>query len=79
MVDPSAAAGSGVHQVGDTLDRFVCDLRKQEAADIRITIPRHEGQIRGRHVSSVDGNGNGVSLPTIQDAAGGVEQNTEIP
>ena len=79
MVDPSAAAGSGVHQVGDTMDRFVCDLREQEATDIRITIPGHEGQIRGRHVSSVDGNGNGARLPTIQDAAGGLEQNTEIP
>ena len=79
VIDPSAAAGSSVHQVRDTLDRFVCDLRKQEASDIRITIPRHEGQIRGRHVNSVDGNGNGVRLPTIQDAAGGLEQNTEIP
>ena len=79
VVDPSAAAGSSVHQLGDTLDRFVCDLREQEATNIRITIPGHEGQIRGRHASSVDGNGNGVRLPTIQDAAGGLEQNTEIP
>ena len=79
VIDPSAAAGSGVHQVGDTVDRSVCDLREQEAVDIRITIPGHEGQIRGRHVSSVDGNGNGVCLPAIQDAAGGLEQNTEVP
>ena len=79
VVDPSATAGSGFHQVGDTVDRFVCDLRKQEAADIRITIPGHKGQIRGCHVSSVDGNKNGVHLPTIPDAAGCFEQNTEVP
>ena len=66
VVDPLAAAGSGVHLVGHTMYRFVCDLREQEATNIRITIPGREGQIRGRHVSSVDGMGMVYALPPFR-------------
>ena len=72
------ASSSGVLCMGNTSDRSVCNFCQQEAACLRITISGPEGQIRRCDVSTVVRDGNGVRLPTIQDAAGCPQQDPQV-
>ena len=72
------ASSSGVLCMGNTSDRSVHNFCQQEAACLRITISGPEGQIRRCDVSTVVRDGNGVRLPTIQDAAGCPQQDPQV-
>ena len=72
------ASSSGVLCMGNTSDRSVRNFCQQEAACLRITISGPEGQIRRCDVSTVVRDGNGVRLPTIQDAAGCPQQDPQV-
>ena len=72
------ASSSGVLCMGNTSDRSVRNFCQQEAACLRITISGSEGQIRRCDVSTVVRDGNGVRLPTIQDAAGCPQQDPQV-
>ena len=78
VVYQQPASLSGVLRMGDTSDRSVRNFCQQEAACLRITIPGPQGQVRRCDVRTVDGNGNGVRLPTIQDAAGCSQQDPHV-
>ena len=64
------ASSSGVLHMGNTSDPSVRNFCQQEAAYLPITISGPKDQIRRCDVSTVVRDGNGVRLPTIQDAAG---------
>ena len=64
--------------MGNTSDRSVRNFCQQEAACLRITISGPEGKIRLCDVSTVVRDGNGVRLPTIQDAAGCPKQDPQV-
>ena len=72
------ASSSGVLCMGNTSDRSVRNFCQQEAACLRITISGPEGQIRRCDVSTVVRDGNGVRLPTIQDAASCPQQDPQV-
>ena len=72
------ASSSSVLCMGNTSDRSVRNFCQQEAACLRITISGPEGQIRRCDVSTVVRDGNGVRLPTIQDAAGCPQKDPQV-
>ena len=72
------ASSFGVLRMENTSDRSVRNFCQQEAACLRITISGPEGQIRRCDVSTVVRDGNGVRLPTIQDAAGCPQQDPQV-
>ena len=78
VVYQQPASMSGVLHMGNTSDRSVRNFCQQEAACFHITIPGPQGQVRRCDVSTVDGDGNGVRLPTIQDAAGCSQQDPHV-
>ena len=78
VVYQQPASLSGVLRMEGTSDRSVRNFCQKEAACLRITIPGPQGQVRQCDVSTVDGNGNGVRLPTIQDAAGCSQQDPHV-
>ena len=72
------ASSSGVLRMGNTSDRSIRNFCQQEDVCLRITISGPEGQIRQCDVSTVVRDGNGVRLPTIQDAAGCPQQDPQV-
>ena len=72
------ASSSGVLCMGNISDLSVRNFCQQEAACLRITISGPEGQIHRCDVSTVVRDGNGVRLPTIQDAAGCPQKDLQV-
>ena len=72
------ASSSGVLCMGYTSYQSVRNFCQQQAACLHITISGPEGQIRRCDVSTVVRDGNGVRLPTIQDAAGCPQQDPQV-